>query len=209
MVVAVGPLDRAKSRLAPDLSQDERRALVVAMLIDVLTAIRADHSGPLVVVSPNTELSAIARRFDAELLHDRGDGTNAAIALASASPTVQDSSALIVVQGDLPQLRGGDVRRLAEKLATGPCPQAVIVASLDGGTSVLALRPPTAIETAFGPGSGDAHRRLAEEHGIEVEELIVPRLTTDVDTIEDLRRVGPEAGPATSALLGQLGVFVQ
>jgi len=208
MVVAVGPLDRAKSRLASALDADDRRALVLAMLDDVLRAIRAAHDGTLLVVTPDDDVSPVAASYSAELLRDRGEGTNAAIVDALASGTVRNSDAVIVIQGDLPQLLPAHVSAIAHALAALESPAAVLVPNEDGGTSGLALCPPSAMPTAFGPNSGAGHRDSAATSSVTLEELAIAELASDVDTIEDLERVGRSAGPATSALLERLGVTV-
>ena len=55
IVVAVGPLNRGKSRLGPTLDADGRRRLVLAMLEDVLAAVAEVHDGPRYVVTPDLD----------------------------------------------------------------------------------------------------------------------------------------------------------
>ena len=206
VVVAVGPLDRAKSRLGPALDAGERRELVLAMLDDVLRAVRGAHDGALVVVTPDEDVRPLATSHNAELMADEGLGTNAAIITALGSTTVEASDAVLILQGDLPQLRTEHVRTMQQALAELSNPGALLVPNDDGGTSALGLRPSSAMPTAFGPDSGAAHRRSAELTSVPLQELPIAALSTDVDTIEDLTRVAQSAGPATAALLERLGV---
>ncbi len=206
VVVAVGPLDRAKSRLGPALDASERRALVLAMLDDVLRAVRGAHDGALIVVTPDEDVRPLATSHDAELLPDEGLGTNAAIITAIGSTTVETADAVLILQGDLPQLRTEHVSAMQQALALLESPGALLVPNDDGGTSALGLRPPSAMPTAFGPESGAAHRRSAEAADVPLRELPIAALSSDVDTIEDLKRVAQIAGPATTALLERLGV---
>ena len=209
VVVAVGPLDRAKSRLGPTLDPSERRTLVLAMLDDVLRAIRGAHASDLLVVTPDQELRALVAPHNATVVLDEGHGTNAAIVTALASATVQAADAVLILQGDLPQLSSDHVEQLRDALDRLTAPGALLVPNDDGGTSALGLRPPGAMPTAFGPDSGTRHRRSAADNGIALDELPLIALASDVDTIEDLRQVGHVAGPATTALLEQLGVLTR
>jgi 2-phospho-L-lactate guanylyltransferase len=206
VVVAVGLLDRAKSRLAPALDAEERRALVLAMLDDVLRAVRSAHDGALIVVTPDDGVRPLAISHDAELLPDEGLGTNAAIITALGSTTVETADAVLILQGDLPQLRTEHVSTIRQALAELRSPGALLVPNDDGGTSALGLRPPSAMPTAFGRNSGSAHRRSAEIADVPLQELPISALSSDVDTIEDLQRVAQITGPATAALLERLRV---
>jgi 2-phospho-L-lactate/phosphoenolpyruvate guanylyltransferase len=65
-------------------------------------------------------------------------------------------------------------------------PAVILVPDRHGtGTNVLALRPPTAIEFAFGRDSRRVHRAAAESAGATYIELGGP-LTIDLDTADDL-----------------------
>lgn len=209
VIVAVGPLDRAKSRLGPALDASERRSLVLAMLDDVLRAIRQSHSGDLFIVTPDQELAPLVAPHGAVTVQDNGEGTNAAIVTALAEPAVAAADAALILQGDLPQLRATHVDEMRTALGALSTPAALLVPNDDGGTSALGLRPPSAMPTAFGSDSGSRHRQSAADTGIPLEQLPIADLASDVDTIEDLKRVGQFAGPATTALLKQLGVVAR
>jgi 2-phospho-L-lactate guanylyltransferase len=200
VVVAVGPLDRGKSRLGPTLDADGRRRLVLAMLEDVLNAVVEAHKGPRYVVTPDAEVEPVARWLGAEIVEDAGNGTNAAIETALADPRVAASAAVLVVQGDLPQLTAEDVRACLDALDEADR-IAVLVPNDDGGTSALGLRPPSAMAPAFGPASGDGHRASALAAGVALRELPIDSLSADVDTADDLERVRATVGLATATVL--------
>jgi 2-phospho-L-lactate guanylyltransferase len=204
IVVAVGPLNRGKSRLGPTLDAAGRRELVLAMLDDVLAAVGAAHAGPSYVVTPDEGVEPVATARGALLIEDAGEGTNAAIVAALADHRVANAGAVLVVQGDLPHLRPADIQRCLEALAVD-APTALLVPNDDGGTSVLGLRPPLAMATAFGPESGDRHRAGAIEAGIRLHEVGIDSLAADVDTVADLERVRSQVGPATAAVLETVG----
>src|ERR671910_2883 len=66
-----------KQRLG-SLPDDERRALALAMLADVLAACRG--VGTTVVVTPDGEVARIAAEHEAEVVDDPGSGQGAAVA---------------------------------------------------------------------------------------------------------------------------------
>lgn len=202
VVVAVQDATRAKSRLGADLDADTRRSLVIAMLDDVLTAIREAHAGTLIVVSADVAYDAVARKHHAEVIRDTGEGYNAAIVLTLGRISGR-AAAVLILPGDLPQLRAGDVTAILEALDV---PGVVVVPSTDGGTTALGLRPLDAISTAFGPDSAQHHRDAAAAAGVRLTELRLESLRVDVDTLEDLATVWGAAGRATTMLLEHLSL---
>ena len=112
-VVVVEPLHLAKGRLASVMSAPERRALVLAMLGDVLAALDAtDAVSGVIVVSRDAEALALAARLGASALLDRSDGLNSALAQAAAFAAQCEASALLALPADLPAR--GSVKELAQ-----------------------------------------------------------------------------------------------
>jgi len=201
ILVAARRAAEAKSRLASALPPELRRALVRAMLDDVLAAARAAHPGDLAVVTPDEDYRAVAERHGARLVLDGGDGFNAAVCSALAGPAVRGAAAVVVMPADLPQLEAPDVRRVLEALAEA---DVVLVPSADGGTAALGLRPPDRMPPRFGPASAEAHRQQAARAGLALRELRLRSLSADVDTPSDLLAVRDRVGPATREVVARL-----
>lgn len=199
VVVAVKRLDQAKSRLGP-VGDRWREALVLAMLDDVLSAVREAGAGSVTLISADSSYDEVARRHGVERIADAGGGYNAAVVTALALPRVAGAAAALVVPADLPTLRPRDVLALCEALMQV---DVLLVASPDGGTSVLGLHPPDAMRTAFGPDSAAAHAALARASGLRLAEPALRHLI-DVDDAEALRVVAADLGPATAAVLAEL-----
>jgi 2-phospho-L-lactate/phosphoenolpyruvate guanylyltransferase len=199
VIVAVQDAGRAKSRLGPDLDPGTRRTLVIAMLDDLLTALREAHTGPVLVVSADAVYDAVAREHGAAVLRDAGTGYNEAV--IAALERSAGAPAALTLPGDLPHASTTDLRAAIEALEE---PGVVIVPSDDGGTSALGLHPPDVITPAFGPNSAARHREAAEAAGVRCQVLELESLRVDVDTLEDLARVWRSAGEATTALLEHL-----
>ena len=198
VIVPVQALASAKSRLAEVLTDAERAELVLAMLGDVLEAVRGVHDGPLLLVTPDEQYEPAAALAQATLLADSGAGYNEAVRLALASDEVAEAGAAVVVPADQARAQPADVRAALDALATH---EVVVVPSLDGGTGLLGLRPPGAIEPAYGPDSAVAHEEAARAAGRTVAVLRLASLERDVDTVADLADAEPPLGPRTAAFV--------
>jgi 2-phospho-L-lactate guanylyltransferase len=86
---------------------------------------------------------------------------------------------------DLPLVTSAEIARVVVALDDHARAVVLVTDRHGTGTNVLALRPPDAIDVAFGPGSRAAHRRAAETTGATYIELDGP-LTVDLDTPDDL-----------------------
>lgn len=198
VIVPVQALASAKSRLADVLTDGDRAELVLAMLGDVLEAVRAAHDGPLLLVTPDEQYEPAAALVQATLLADAGTGYNEAVRFALASAEVAAAGAAVVVPADQARAQPADVRAALAALATH---EVVVAPSLDGGTGLLGLRPPGAIEPAYGPDSAVAHEEAARAAGRSVAVLRLASLERDVDTIADLADAEPSLGPRTAAFV--------
>ena len=195
MVVAVVPLknlSQAKSRLAPLLSDLERRNLVVAMFGDVLAALKqAKGLSDIFVVADglNDRLDGVSLILEVE-----NRGYDEAVCAALADPRVFGAEAMLVLPGDLPMVRPGDIEAFIDKFnckesKTGKLvgPMVRIAPARDGdGTNALLLAPPGLMASQFGPGSFARHRAAAEALISTVEIVTPPGLAVDIDTPQDL-----------------------
>ncbi|OBG93824.1 2-phospho-L-lactate guanylyltransferase [Mycobacterium sp. E3251] len=202
LIVAVKRLAAAKTRLAPVFSARTRESVVLAMLIDTLTAAgRVASLGSITVITPDEAAAAAATELGAEVLADptpqgHGDPLNNAIATAERAvggffPNV------VALQGDLPALQ---TQELAEAIAAARHHRRSFVADrLATGTAALfAFGAP--LDPQFGSDSSARHRRSG---AIELTGAW-PGLRCDVDTPDDLataRRLG--VGAATARALAQ------
>jgi 2-phospho-L-lactate guanylyltransferase len=186
-LVPVKPLTRAKSRLAPVLSQPERATLVLAMLertLEVLACI--DVLSGIIVVSDDARVRLAVEEIDAvRYLRERGTGgLNPALAQASCFASTLGAGGILIVPGDLPRLSPGALRLLLEDVST---PVVVIAPDrTELGTNALLVAPTGLIPPAFGPGSFHAHVAEARRRGLEPRIIRDQRLAIDLDRPEDL-----------------------
>jgi hypothetical protein len=76
-----------------------------------------------------------------------------------------------------------------------------IVAASDGTTNALGLPLAEVFQPLYGPGSAGQFRAHASALDLPFEDLALPNLVEDVDTLDDLRRVASRAGSRTRSIL--------
>jgi 2-phospho-L-lactate/phosphoenolpyruvate guanylyltransferase len=184
-----------KQRL--DAPEEVRAELSVAMLGDVLAA--AVATGRTWLVTEDAAARDLAAMLGAELVDDPGDGQGAAIAAALER---LDSGPVLAVNADVPCVVPHDLRTLlgaAELGALG------YVEARDGTTNALGLPEAGLFAPLYGAGSAVRFRAHADAAGVTPVSCAIPNLIDDVDTLDDLRRIGLRAGPRTQAALGRIG----
>lgn len=197
LIIAVKRLTAAKTRLAPVFSARTRESVVLAMLMDTLTAAgRVRALGSITVITPDDVAAAAASELGANVIADptpEGHPDPLNNAIATAEQALAGSFANIVaLQGDLPALQ---TQELAEAIASARHYRRSFVADrLATGTAALfAFGGP--LDPRFGSNSSARHRSSG---AIELTGAW-PGLRCDVDTPADLvaaRRLGVGAATA-------------
>jgi 2-phospho-L-lactate guanylyltransferase len=172
-----------------------RAELALAMLGDVLAACAV--AAPTTLVTDDTAALELARALGVGTATDPGVGQGAAVAAALAHTT----GSALVVNADVPCAVPHDLRMLGEVAEAGALG---VVEAADGTTNALALPDAALFEPLYGPGSAGRFREHARARGIDSVAAVIPNLADDVDTVDDLERVGLRAGPRTQAALGNL-----
>ena len=189
--------ESAKQRL--DASDEIRSKLALAMLGDVLTACVA--TGRTLLVTDDRSARALADELGAELVDDPGGGQGPAVAAALERV---DNGTVVVLNADLPCVVPHDLRTLAGVAELGAFG---LVEAEDGTTNALALPRASLFAPLYGSRSADRFRDHADAHGVDAVAAAIPNLTDDVDTLEDLARIGLRAGPRTQAAIGGLSAL--
>lgn len=201
LIIAVKQLSAAKSRLAEVLSPDARERLVLAMLVDTISAaLGVPAVRSVTVVTPDPAAASTARELGANVVADptpanHPDPLNNAIVAASGRVSAGTSN-IVVLQGDLPALRSGE---LSEALAAAArYPRSFVTDRQCTGTSAL-FAFGVALDPRFGKDSAVRHRASG---AVELSGEW-PGLQCDIDTPADLaqaRLLG--LGPATARAVG-------
>ncbi|MDA2892981.1 2-phospho-L-lactate guanylyltransferase [Mycolicibacterium sp. BiH015] len=204
LVIAVKRLTAAKTRLAPVLSATARGDVVLAMLVDTITAALAvPVLRSVLVVTPDDVAAAAARRLGAQALSDpTPDGhldplNNALTAAETVART--ESPNVVVLQGDLPALKPHELAEAIE--AAREYPRSFVADQQRTGTAAL-FSFGVALDPRFGAGSAERHRQSG---AVELTGAW-PGLRSDIDTPQDLaaaRALG--IGPATAQAIARAG----
>ncbi|SEH86733.1 2-phospho-L-lactate guanylyltransferase [Mycolicibacterium rutilum] len=198
LVIAVKRLADAKTRLAPAFSAARRERLVLAMLLDTISAaIAVPAVRSITVVTPDDAAAEAVRRLGAQVFTDptpagHGDPLNNAI-LAAEREIRRRTPNIVVLQGDLPALRTDE---LSAAIADARSHPRSFVGDRHGtGTSAL-FGLGVELHPLFGADSAARHRSSG---AVELTGAW-PGLRCDIDTPEDLlaaRALG--VGAATTA----------
>jgi 2-phospho-L-lactate/phosphoenolpyruvate guanylyltransferase len=205
VIIAVKRLGAAKTRLAPVLSATGRENIVLAMLVDTISAASAVAAvRTITIVTPDEVAADTARGLGAHVVADptpehHPDPLNNAI-LTAAAAVGETTSNIVVLQGDLPALQSHE---LAEAIDAARGHQRSFVGDRHGTGTAALFAFGVAPDPLFGP---DSARRHADSGALELTEAW-PGLRCDIDTAEDLSvamRLG--VGPATTRTVGTIGL---
>ncbi|MEB3032605.1 2-phospho-L-lactate guanylyltransferase [Mycolicibacter sp. MYC340] len=202
LIIAVKRLSVAKTRLAPAFPAPLREAVVLAMLVDTITAASAAAGlTHITVVTPDEAAAAAAAELGAEVLEDptpegHDDPLNNALAAAERS-VAETAPNIVALQGDLPALQSYE---LDEAIAAARAHRRSFVADRHGMGTAALFAFSAALDPQFGRDSANRHRQSG---ALELTGAW-PGLRCDIDTPEDLavaRRLG--VGTATMRALAQ------
>ncbi len=206
ILIPVKNTSQAKSRLADQLSPNQRRALTLALLCDVLTALT--NSGEINstvtlihIISDDPLVRGIASAFNVGFIEDlRPRGLNAALSIAEHRLKDQGAKSLLILPADLPRIRSDDIDALLCRHGDSPS-VTIAPAQRDSGTNALGISPPGLIDFSFGPKSFEQHCAAARAQGAKLSIIRRPGLAFDLDTPEDLFAFADDKMPTVAGKL--------
>lgn len=184
-----GP-EGAKGRLAPTLTETERRELSLAMIRDVLAALAASPLDGVLVVSRAPVARDLAREFGVEVFEETVRGLTGAVTEASGHVAARGGTGTLIVHGDVPLLTPAEVAAVVD----GHRDVTLVPDRHDIGTNCIAATPPNAMRYQFDGTSFAPHQALARAAGIEPRVVRLPGLGLDIDTLEALRDFSERPG---------------
>lgn len=184
VLLPVKRLDAAKSRLAGSLNNQERRSLVLTLLVRTIRIMKKAGYLHIVVVSDEGVVKRIAENLGCAVSGHPLPGTlNEDMQWISAEFATE--SALLFLPIDLPSLAVEDIVQLVEHDEARRT--AVIVSDLEGkGTNALFLPPGVRIRYAFGRESYPKHILELQENRVNYCELVNQNIMLDLDCAADL-----------------------
>ena len=209
ILIPVKAFSRAKERLAPHHSEDDRAALARAFCEDMFRVVAQVKSVDRVyVVSAEYHALSLARQLNWHII-DESEQVSESVSVDAASLQCarEGVKALLRLPIDLPLITPSDIETLFYFLE--PPPSVVIVPSLDGtGTNALLRSPPDLFPSHFGHGSLALHLKEAETAGAKLAIVRNERIALDIDEPKDLRAAAGRVSPhsATARLINQLRI---
>ncbi len=186
LVVPVRSLRDGKSRLAPALDAQQRRAFVERLLVRTLErAARFPGLERTLVVSACDEARARASACGATVIEERAPG-GLNNALRQAQFRLRDAGVtrMLMVSSDLPLLQAEDLQCLAAASSAGAI--AIAPDRARQGTNGIGLHAAVDFDFSFGPSSFERHLERVQQLGIHSTILERTGLAFDIDLPNDL-----------------------
>jgi 2-phospho-L-lactate guanylyltransferase len=185
VVIPCQGFGRGKSRLAPVLGPEERRAFSRRSFRNVLRAARLSAGARNVIVaSRSADVLGLARRAGATALIEKRPALNPTVEAAVALARARGARTVIVVHADLPELIARDLR----DVATRARPLALAPDRLSSGTNAVGVTRHARFRFHFGAGSFARHRAEARARRLRARVVVTSGLSGDVDTPDDYAR---------------------
>ncbi len=187
-VVPIKQLAASKRRLSSVLTPKDRRQLTLAMLEDVLAAIKESTVQETVVVGSDVSVRELAAKLGAGYTNEETRGLNSAIAHSIEWCMQEGADSVLVLPADIPLLSSADVNSIIG-MGNGSDSTVVLSPSNNGGTNALYQKPPNLIIARFGPKSFAKHVKQARSKGVSVKLHYSSSVAFDIDSEGDLQRL--------------------
>ncbi|MCH8029775.1 MAG: 2-phospho-L-lactate guanylyltransferase [Candidatus Dadabacteria bacterium] len=188
VIVPVKDLTKAKDRMSGFLTGAERKELVLAMLRDMLGALkRSELPERCLVVTIDERVCELSKELGFDLIIEKDQrGESASVDEASLICAEMGATSVLRIPGDIPLITPLDIDFILDRPL--PQPSVIIVPSRDRfGTNAILQTPPNVIRSQFGRDSLRKHIEDAKRFEIPYSVIENPRIGLDVDEPEDLR----------------------
>jgi 2-phospho-L-lactate guanylyltransferase len=185
-VVPVKTLQKSKTRLSSVFSFQERSLFTLAMLEDVLSALKSSEVDRVIIVSSDSTVKKFVKDLDATFLEEKTQGLNQALNQATEWCIRNSAESVLVLPADIPLVTSKDINQLV-KLATNN--SMVISPSQNGGTNALLQSPPGIVSFCFGPDSFKKHVGKALAENVQTKIYASASLMLDIDSETDFEQL--------------------
>jgi 2-phospho-L-lactate guanylyltransferase len=178
------PLNEGKTRLARQLTREQRAELISGMLRRVIAAIRGASIELFWVIGGDERVMRLTRNFDGLWLEELGRDLNDTVAKAF-DRAFKEGHSVLYLPGDLPFIKPSDVHSLLRSSARGNN-ITLAPARRDGGTNGILVPHGIPFRPELGQRSFARHLAQAASNEVSVAICYSPGLGYDLDTIDDL-----------------------
>jgi 2-phospho-L-lactate/phosphoenolpyruvate guanylyltransferase len=186
-LIAIKERSRCKTRLSEALAPSARIQLVRSMLAAVLSAAGGARTvRQIIVVSPERD----SVPAEVPVLADTGECLNSALMQAHQVLRGWGCREVVILPGDLPNITAAEIDGLVRAGRSGGFAIAPDTAGV--GTNALCVVSLDPFRFQFGPQSRRLHLQEAERAGFSPQVVRLPGLEFDVDSGDDLNRLGEQ-----------------
>lgn len=191
-IIPLKNLDLAKQRLAPTLSPEQRRELMMEMVERGIRALQGCKSiERIFLLSRDPACMALASAHDIEHLNLPEDACmNSGLQAATSLLAQQGCKELLIQHGDLPMVSGAAIHALVEDHQESGADISLVSCQENNGTNAmilpLSLSATSSFIYHFGEQSFGKHLAEAERLQWKINIFQHPRLALDIDSMSDL-----------------------
>ncbi len=205
-LVPVKQTDQSKQRLAKVLDPGEREGLVLAMLRDVLIAIReVNVFDGVLLVTRSQKAQMVARDFVSDVFMET-PGSDHSRAVTEANSYLIErhhAKSSLAISADIPRVTAPDIHQVItnhNRISLAP--------NASGeGTNAILCSPPNAITPQFGGSSLRRHVASATAAGLLPSVIHNENIAMDIDEPRDLERALADLPPSfTRSYLQDSGI---
>lgn len=185
----------AKSRLASLLNQEEREKFALAMLKDVIKALKKSKVSEVKVLAMSREgLEDIEAEVEVEV-SDKG------LSEAINEQFAKAKEEILIVMADLPLIQP---RHIDEIIA---CKEDIVIAfGKGGGTNIMLVRHPSKYRADYYEISYLKHKRIALEAGLSFKAYDSFYTACDIDEVWDIAELLIHGSGEAAEYLNKLGL---
>lgn len=183
-IIPMKPLSEGKSRLARDLTPEQRADISAGMLRRVLVALRGASIDPIWVVGGDERVKNMARNQGGMWFEEMGRNLNDTLSKAFDHAFERDKAALYIA-GDLPFVKPSDIHSFIQA-SRGAGNVTLAPARRDGGTNAILVPQGVPFKPELGRRSFSKHLRQAAKLETSVAIAYSPGLGMDLDVVDDL-----------------------
>jgi 2-phospho-L-lactate guanylyltransferase len=189
-IIPIKSLINSKKRLNSFLTQEQRKALALTLLKNVLTA--STHSKLThctLLVTPDSEIVKITQQWQLPrleyLIEPEETGLNPAVQLAIKWCLSKQIASILIIPADLPLIKSGDIDEI---IALGQNKSSIIIvpSRRKDGTNAFYQQPPNLVPVWYGDDSFYKNLDLMSKQQLPYISLESPAFALDIDLKEDL-----------------------
>jgi len=161
----------------------ERPLFTLAMLEDVLTALKSSKVNSCIIVSSDTTVEELVKSFGMTFINENQKGLNQALNQATRWCILNNAERVLILPADVPLITSTDVNNIVKMAQNNTM---VISPSQNGGTNALLQTPPGIVSPSFGPDSFRKHIKKALTKRVQTKIYVSSNIMLDIDSERDL-----------------------